>query len=173
MAFGGPPQIFCFQTRHFVICFSIFGLIECLWQSIFNGDLVTKTSGFVSAVLEVVLLYGVIKNRSKLLRVSMYISLIHLTFDFGGILFTPVYFASQVSSGYKSNDTYPNILGVKTAEEDRFVMGLVTGYSVEIISTASVALSVLQFVLINRCYVYAKSIEKGFLAQSKLSVLRF
>ncbi|CAP35672.1 Protein CBG18177 [Caenorhabditis briggsae] len=142
-----------------------------------------------TSVLEVVLLYGVIKNRSKLLRVSMYISLIHLTFDFGGILFTPVYFASQVSSGYKSNDTYPNILGVKTAEEDRFVMGLVTGYSVEIISTASVArgfnqkektteqllftVSVLQFVLINRCYVYAKSIEKGFLAQSKLSVLRF
>ncbi|EFP02431.1 hypothetical protein CRE_00974 [Caenorhabditis remanei] len=173
MSFGGPPQIFCFQTRHVVIFFSIFGLIECLWQSVFNGDLVTKTTGFVSSALEIVLLYGVIKNQSKLLKVSMYISLIHLTFDFGGILVTPVYFASQVASGYESNDTYPNILGVKTAEEDRFVVGLVTGYSVEILSTAGVALSVLQFILINRCYVYAKMMESGIFKQSKLSVIKF
>ncbi|CAL2036723.1 unnamed protein product [Caenorhabditis brenneri] len=173
MTFGGPPQIFCFQTRTVVVFFSVCGLLECLWQSIFNDDLVTRTSGVVAGILEVVLLYGVIKNKSKLLKVSMYISLIHLAFDFGGILGTPVYFASQIASGYESNDTYPNILGVKNAEEDRFVMGLVTGYSVEIISTASVALSVLQFILINRCYAYAKMMEQGIFKQSKLSIIKF
>uniref|UniRef100_A0A1I7TBE5 Membrane-bound metal-dependent hydrolase n=1 Tax=Caenorhabditis tropicalis TaxID=1561998 RepID=A0A1I7TBE5_9PELO len=104
---------------------------------------------------------------------SLYGSLIHLAFDFGGILVTPVYFSSQVASGYESNDTYPKIFGVKTAEEDRFVVGLITGYSVEIISTAAVALSVLQFVLINRCYVYAKMMENGTFKQSKLNIIKF
>lgn len=152
------PQLCCLKVRSIVIFFSILGLILCLWEAIFNEDMVTMITGAVSAVLEVVLLYGVIRNVAKYLKISMYISvswwarvfcsetwnsfqLIHLTFDFGTILVSPVYFASHMASGYESNDTYPVlplIIGAKSEEEDRFILGLITGYSVEIISTVSV-----------------------------------
>ncbi|CAI06051.1 Serpentine Receptor, class BC (Class B-like) [Caenorhabditis elegans] len=175
MSYGGPPRIFCVQTRHVIIFFSIFELFLCGWQTVLNEDRITRTTGTISAILTLVILYSVVKNRASLLKIAMYISIFQLAFEFGEILVTPVYFSSQVASGYESNDTYPNFLGVKTAEEDRFVIGLLTGYSVEIIMTISVTLSIIKFILINRCYVYAKRIENGMLVrQSDLTnVMKF
>uniref|UniRef100_A0A8R1ESL8 Uncharacterized protein n=1 Tax=Caenorhabditis japonica TaxID=281687 RepID=A0A8R1ESL8_CAEJA len=118
------------------------------------------------------------KDRARLLNITMYISLIHLTFDFGTILVSPVYFASQIASGYESNDSQPilgMILNVKSREEDRFVLGLIFGYSVEIMSTISVFLGILQFCLINRCFVYATMVEQGRFKKFKVydNVVRF
>ncbi|CAI2347628.1 unnamed protein product [Caenorhabditis sp. 36 PRJEB53466] len=169
MTYGGPPKVCCFKARSVIILFSLMGFFVCIWQVLANDDHVTRATGAISGLLELVLLWGVVKNRPRLLKVAMYISLIHLTFDFGTILVSPVYFASQTASGYESNDTYPIfpiIFGAKSREEDRFILGLVTGYSVEIFSTISVFLGILQFVLINRCYVYRKMIENGVLKKT-------
>ncbi|CAB3402491.1 unnamed protein product [Caenorhabditis bovis] len=158
----------------FAIVLSILGLISGGIQIFNEEDNSMKIPHFLGIGINVIALLGAVHNSPFPLRIIVWLTLINVVIEFLLILILPVLMSSQIASGYTEGLAFltpkmKELNAEKFNDQERFFMGMTMGYSVEIAFAFAMLIGIMQYVLFNRLYMYAKYLSENGL-ESKQSM---
>lgn len=159
-----PPKLFCLPARPLVCGLALFGALRSFIQFWIARGITVGVSHICVLLLDLLLLFGAYKNDVFALKWSQRVTFACVIISIVRFMIYPVVFASYMASGLTRNftDLAPTeieIIGNVTSAQENFVLGLISGFTLEFATAVSIGVECLKYLLVHRLWEYAKATE--------------
>lgn len=159
-----PPKLFCMPARPLVCGLAAFGAVRSFIQFFFASKIIVGFSHIAVLLLDLLLLFGAYKNDVFALKWSQRVTFACVIVSITRFLIYPVVFASYLASGLSRNftDLAPaeiEIISNVTSAHENFVLGMITGFTLEFATAISIGVECIKYLLVHRLWEYAKATE--------------
>ncbi|CAI2347669.1 unnamed protein product [Caenorhabditis sp. 36 PRJEB53466] len=162
-----PPRFLFVPARPLVCGLAIFGAVRSFVQFWMAESWGIGVSHVSVLLLDLLLLFGAYKNDVFALKWSQRVVFACVIIALIRFLVYPVVFASFMASGLSLNRTAGHGLSPDEVEiianvstpEQHFVLGLISGFTLELATGLSIGVECLKYLMVHRLWEYAKATE--------------
>uniref|UniRef100_A0A1I7TEU3 Transmembrane protein n=1 Tax=Caenorhabditis tropicalis TaxID=1561998 RepID=A0A1I7TEU3_9PELO len=152
------PKFCCFPARLLVCILSVIGITHNVISILFSATLEFRYQLIIPfcltwIFLNILLLFGAFCNNERALKWSLRVVIACMILTGLYLMVVPVMIASFFASGVSFSNGSDN-----EERKKKFVDGLISGYSFELIAVVLIGAQILKYIVVNRLWEYESSV---------------